>query len=261
MHDRTRILRGLVTTVAARAIAAGGSASRDWRIAGRKQARLAPNPATTAEPVIQVYAARCLHWRGLFSVHTWIALKPAGAEAYTVYEVIYWQLRRRGSAVAVRKRRPDERWFGNASTLLAEKRGDARLIERVENAIREYPYAGKYVAWPGPNSNTFTAYIARAVPELELNLPPTAIGKDYLGARLMCTAPSGRGIQFSLLGLLGVLASRIEGLEVNVLGLTFGVDLFVPAVKFPLIGRLGLVRSNGAKDGTSAVAYCAKVAG
>jgi hypothetical protein len=29
-----------------------------------------------------------------------------------------------------------------------------------------YPYPNEYRAWPGPNSNTFTAYIAREVPEL-----------------------------------------------------------------------------------------------
>jgi hypothetical protein len=73
--------------------------------------------------------------------------------------------------------------------------------------VREYPYAHEYVVWPGPNSNTFTAYVARAVPELGLDLPPTAIGKDYLGDTLLATAPSGGGFQLLLFGLLGVLAS------------------------------------------------------
>ena len=38
-------------------------------------------------------------------------------------------------------------------------------------------YTGK--AFPGPNSNTFTAWIAKKVPELELDLPFTAIGSGY----------------------------------------------------------------------------------
>jgi hypothetical protein len=83
------------------------------------------------------------------------------------------------------------------------------------------------------------------VPELGLDLPPTAIGKDYVGDRLLATAPSGGGFQLSVFGVLGVLASSVEGFEVNVLGLAFGIDPFSPALRLPLIGRLGAARSNG----------------
>src|SRR5256885_11231355 len=58
-------------------------------------------------------------------------------------------------------------------------------------------------------------------------------------------APSGGGFQLSLLGLLGVLASGVEGFEVNVLGLAFGIDPFSPALRLPLVGRLGAAPSNG----------------
>jgi hypothetical protein len=37
-----------------------------------------------------------------------------------------------------------------------------------------------------------------------------------------------------------VLAGVEEGVELNVLGLTFGVDLKHPALKLPAVGRLGL---------------------
>src|SRR5438093_10435833 len=57
-----------------------------WYEARRDPTGLAPNPATTPEAVIQVYAARAVSWRGVFSVHTWIAVKPTGAERYTRYE-------------------------------------------------------------------------------------------------------------------------------------------------------------------------------
>jgi hypothetical protein len=33
--------------------------------------------------------------------------------------------------------------------------------------------------------------------------------------------------------------SGVEGLEVNVLGLTFGINPFDPCVKVPLVGRIG----------------------
>ena len=72
-----------------------------------------------------------------------------------------------------------------------------------------------------------------------MDLPPTAIGKDFLGDRIVATAPSGSGLQLSLFGLLGLTASGVEGVEINLLGFTFGVDLFPPAIKLPLIGRIG----------------------
>lgn len=211
---------------------------------GRAGVGLAPDPASTREAVVQVYGARCARWRGYFGIHTWIAVKPSGASAYTIYEVMDSYFRRTGFAVARRQRAPDARWFGSAPQLLADKRGagvDA-LIRRIEQAVREYPYAREYVVWPGPNSNTFTAHVARAVPELEADLPPTAIGKDYLGDRLLAKAPSGSGFHVSLYGLFGVLISGVEGVEVNLLGLGFGVDPFSPAIRLPLLGRLGVAR-------------------
>jgi hypothetical protein len=196
---------------------------------------------------VQVYAARAVSWRGYFGVHSWVAVKPAGAQTYTVYEVIGWRLRHSDSALAIRSRGPDERWFGAVPELLAERRGPGAeaLIARIDRAAREYPYAGEYSVWPGPNSNTFTAWVARAIPELEIDLPPTAIGKDYLRDRMIATAPSGSGFQVSLNGVLGFTASGVEGLEVNLLGLTFGFDPYPPAIKLPIFGRVGMPRANG----------------
>ena len=34
--------------------------------------------------------------------------------------------------------------------------------------------------WPGPNSNSFTAWIALEVPELGLRLPAKAIGQSWM---------------------------------------------------------------------------------
>lgn len=239
--------RFLLKCVAVLAFTSGGAAAQGWRSASSEPVGLAPDPATTPEAVVQVYGARTWGWRGYFGIHTWVAVKPAAARAYTVYEVIGWRLRRGESALVIRERAPDARWFGNAPELLADRRGAGvdGLIARIDQAARAYPYAGEYAVWPGPNSNTFTAWVARAVPELEVDLPPTAIGKDYLGAGFVARAPSGSGVQLSLFGLLGVTASGVEGLEFNVLGLTFGVDPFSPAVRLPIFGRVGAARSNG----------------
>ncbi|MCL4744297.1 MAG: DUF3750 domain-containing protein [Burkholderiaceae bacterium] len=107
--------------------------------------------------------------------------------------------------------------------------------------MREYPYSDRYSAWPGPNSNTFTAFVARRVPELMVDLPPTAIGKDFLAdGALVARAPSGTGWQVSLFGVLGASLARVEGLELNVLGLSFGVDVDDFALRLPGFGRVEL---------------------
>ena len=217
------------------------TSTSDWRNASSEPAGLAPAAASEREAIVQVYAARTFGWRGLFGVHTWVAAKPTNADAYRVYEVIGWRLRSSRSAVVVSARPPDARWYGSFPELIAEKRGagvDA-VIERIEKAAASYPYAERYAAWPGPNSNTFTAWVLRAVPELKVDLPSTAIGKDYLGESIGSSAPSGSGYQLSVLGLLGVTASGVEGLEINVLGLIFGINPFDPSLKLPLVGRLG----------------------
>jgi hypothetical protein len=112
-------------------------------------------------------------------------------------------------------------------------------IHRIQDAVGRYPYAETYHVWPGPNSNTFTAFVLRDVPELRVDLPPTAIGKDYLGWSPVAKTPSGTGGQLNLFGLAGVAAGWEEGVELNLLGLTLGLDPKSLAVKLPLIGSLG----------------------
>jgi hypothetical protein len=220
----------------------GELSAQDWRTASREPAGLAPDPATTPEAVVQVYAARTVNWRGYFAVHTWIAVKPERAERFTIYEVTGFRLRRGGggSAISSRDRPPDGYWYGNRPLLLADVRGTAvdRVIARIRAAVENYPYATTYRLWPGPNSNTFTAYVLRAVPELRVDLPANAIGKDYLGAIPFALTPGGRGAQVNVLGALGVMAGLDEGVEVNFAGLSLGLNPKRLALKLPLAGNL-----------------------
>jgi hypothetical protein len=224
----------------------GQLGAADWRSASREPAGLAPDPATTPEAVVQVYSARAVSWRGWFGVHTWIAVKPTGAKEFTVHEVVGWRLKRTGTAVVARNRAADGYWYGNKPELLGDIRGPGvdEIIERIETAVKDYPYPARYHVWPGPNSNTFTAFVLRQVPELRVDLPPTAIGKDYLGWKSVGKTPSGTGGQASLFGLVGVAAGVEEGVEVNLLGLNFGVDPKSLSVKLPVVGRLGPSRDN-----------------
>lgn len=213
----------------------------DWRTASRRTTGQAPDPAGHPGAIVQVYAARAFNWRGIFGVHSWIAVKPRGAPRYTVYEVIGWRAFHGRDPVVTSQRDPDARWYGSRPTVLAELRGAAAAIPRIVASVGAYPYRQTYRIWPGPNSNTFTAFVARRVPALRLDLPPTAIGKDYLpNGALFARAPSGTGGQFSVFGLFGVLVAVQEGVEVNVLGLSLGIDPLHLAIKLPGLGSVGL---------------------
>ena len=214
----------------------------DWRTASHRSAGLAPDAATHPEAVVQVYASRTFGWRGAFAVHMWLAAKSANADHYTRYEVIGWYARSGGSAVSIGDRlAADAEWYGAPPTLIRDLRGTAAeaVLAKLPQAVADYPHAMSYSAWPGPNSNTFIAHLGRSIPELGLTMPSIAIGKDYLpGGQLLARTPSGTGWQLSLFGIVGVIAGRDEGFELNVLGLVTGFDVRHPALKLPGIGRV-----------------------
>lgn len=158
-----------------------GCGSSDWRTASRASAGMAPDPVVTSEAVIQVYGAPTWGWRGWFAIHTWIAMKPSGASHYDVYEVVGWRARRGLPVLRIEQDIPDRYWFGKRPELLLDRRGDGvdALIIAVDTAARAYPWANTYRVFPGPNSNTFPAWIAKQVPELGLELPFKAIGSGW----------------------------------------------------------------------------------
>jgi hypothetical protein len=223
-------------------LAAPASAG-DWRTADRSSAKIAPLPAEEHRAVVQVYAARAIRWRGWFAVHTWIAIKEKDAPSYEVLQVVGWRLRHGQSPVMDEPGEPDRRWYGKDPTLICELRGEKAeaAIPKIRKAAADYPYRDSYRAWPGPNSNTFTSFIFRSVPELGVALPPNAIGRDWLVHGLpVGRSESGTGVQLSLLGLAGFTVGLRDGVEVQVLGLCLGVDFLRPALKLPLVGRVGL---------------------
>ena len=214
-----------------------------WWQADRSSAGIAPSPDAEKRAVVQVYAARTYSWRGWFSVHSWIAVKPENAKQYTTYQVLGYRLPRTGHSVAVEQDIPDRKWYGSTPELIEELRGEKAktAIAKIEQLVKNYAYDDTYVLWPGPNSNTFVSHIIRNVPELSVELPPHAIGRDWLyGGKFWSVSESGSGRQFSLYGLLGFTIGKGEGIEISILGLDFGVDVLRPAVKLPFVGRIGL---------------------
>lgn len=211
----------------------------DWSRADWSSAKLLPEPSAHRPALIRIYAARTGRWKGIFAHHTWIVVKPEGARRYTRFDKVGW-----GSPVRTDAWPADARWFGNAPQLVLALDGEeaARLIPEVATAVAEYPYRnwGDYRVWPGPNSNTFVAYVVARVPELKVALLPTALGKDYHPLLdIAALTPSHTGVQVQLGGVLGVAVGWVEGLEINVLGLVAGIDVRRPALKLPGWGRIG----------------------
>lgn len=159
-----------------------GCSSSDWRDTSREPAGLSLPPTTTSEAVIEAYAADAFGWRGWFAVHTWLAVKPANASEYTVYEVVGWRVDDGQPALRIyQTKTPDRYWYGARPEKLLTVIGAQaeRLIPQIAQAAQEYPWANVYEAVPGPNSNTFPAWIALRFPELGLELPFSAIGSGY----------------------------------------------------------------------------------
>jgi hypothetical protein len=206
-------------------------------------------PTATAEPQARllVFTGRTGRWKGIFAVHSWVVFKPENAKAWSRYDVVGWGQPLRSNGWA-----PDGRWFGDTPRVLVDVRGPAAaaLIPKVKDAIQAYSYNnfGDYRIWPGPNSNTFTATVLRALPELETTLPPNALGKDFRPYPYLGVTDSGTGIEASLWGMLGVKVGWVEGVEFNFLGFVAGLDLRHPGLKLPGFGRVGI------DDGTAAAA-------
>lgn len=158
-----------------------GCTTDDWRTASREPAGIAPDATSTQEAVVQFYAAPAWGWRGWFAVHTWIAAKKTGEDSYTVYEVIGWRQRRGLPVVRIEQDAPDRYWFGERPEVLADFRGAGidSIIQKIETAAQSYPWSNTYKAFPGPNSNTFTAWVIGQIPELDVPLPFSAIGSGY----------------------------------------------------------------------------------
>ena len=215
----------------------GGPAS--WRNADWSSTGSLPDPAADPAARVLVMSGRTGGWKGVFSVHSWVVLKPENGRSWRRYDVVGW-----GSPVRLNGWAPDGRWYGNRPQVVLDLRGAdaAKALPKVEAAIESYDYvnAGDYRIWPGPNSNTFVATVLRAIPEAETILPANAVGRDFRPLPYVGLTDSGTGVEASLWGLLGVKLGWVEGVEVNFLGLVAGIDLRNPGVKLPGFGRIGL---------------------
>ena len=210
-----------------------------WNAADWGPSGVLPPARDVPDAAIHVMTARTGGAKGAAAVHSWLVWKAAGAARWSRADVVGWGRALRRDAYA-----PDARWYSNDPAFAGSVTGEAaaRLIPALEAAIAAYPWGGPgaYRIWPGPNSNSFVGYVLRAVPGIDVALPPHAVGKDWLGPGPTALREPGGDLHLSLGGYAGLSVGPRTGLEVNLLGQAFGFDLRRPALKLPGIGRVGL---------------------
>jgi len=216
--------------------------AENWRTADWGSSGILPEAQAAPEARVIILAARTGRWKSIFAEHMSIVVKPEGAGSWTRYEVVGW-----GNPVRRNAYPADAFWYGNRPYAVADLAGPEAqaLIPRIEAAIAAYPYSskGSYTVWPGPNSNSFVAWVVRKTEGFTAELPPVAVGKDYLGPGLHAArAASGTGVVLSVSGLLGLTLAWEEGLEINLLGTAIGIDPNDLAIKLPSLGKLSLLK-------------------
>jgi hypothetical protein len=96
-----------------------------------------------------------------------------------------------------------------------------------------------YLPIPGPNSNTFVAEALRHC-SIHVELPATAVGRDYRGPLGAGVTESGTGVQLESL-LVGARIGLREGVEAHITGLALGVHAWPPGITVPVNpGRIGV---------------------
>jgi hypothetical protein len=116
---------------------------------------------------------------GLFAAHYWFVVWTAdGCHRWEV-----WQTANAGGRsvghVHCDLKPPDAGVGGGPSRTIARFGGDRALaIARVLDGASVYPYCDRYLAWPGPNSNTFVSWVIDRA-GIAHRLGWRALGKRY----------------------------------------------------------------------------------
>jgi hypothetical protein len=131
-----------------------------------------------SETVVQLYRAG-IPFLGWLAAHYWFVVREG--ERCDRWEV--WQSPDAGGRsvghLHCNLKPPEAHVGGGPTALVAEWRGEeGRRLHEVLSASGRYPYTRKYRYWPGPNSNTYVAWVFREA-RVEYPLGRLALGKNY----------------------------------------------------------------------------------
>lgn len=211
-----------------------------WRAANWGSSGLLPEVRAVKSATVMLLSSRTGQWKSIFAEHMSIVLKPEGSGDWTRYDVVGW-----GNPVRRDAYPADAYWYGNRPRIVYHLDGPAAaaLIPKIEETIARYPASarGSYTVWPGPNSNSFVSFVVRNTDGFAAELPPVAVGKDWLGWAGVAPAPSKTGYSVSVAGVLGLTLALREGIELHLAGATIGLDPDDLAIKLPALGKLSLL--------------------
>lgn len=203
-----------------------------------------------------------MDWYTRFAEHAWIDVKQGDEKSWTRIEVAGPESGVEVFATSSENVRAPIRWKNRVSVLETitgdrAQRAIPRLLELAaaepdfghhetvivdENnwyVVMHAPEARDYSAWPGPNSNTFIATLIEGTPELHAELHHNSVGKDYPRGLRAGKTSSGYGLEADM-GFLGAGVGFRQGVELHFFQLTAGISLWPPALKIPLIPRIGI---------------------
>lgn len=172
--------------------------------------------------------------------HSWIIANPAG-EGRRGQPLFRYELLSRAEKSTTTE---PFHYFGHGDVALhALISGDQKEVDAIVACLdKETPIYNKehpdYFMIPGPNSNTYVDQMLRRC-DMHVDLPATAVGKDFRGIAGITRTSGGTGFQIETI-VGGVRLGLKEGVEIHILGIAIGVDLWPPALIVPINpGRLG----------------------
>jgi uncharacterized protein DUF3750 len=196
-------------------------------------ARQSLRPPSNDETTVALLSGTLGHPLNGIARHPWFAVRKKGETRWETYEV--------GGGGS--EDDPFEHHSAYGDPIVHKIwRGDeaeraAECIARVSPEVKER-IERDYVFYPGPNSNTFGDVVLRRC-KLHASLPSTSVGKDWRGWIGAGVTSEGTGLQLET-PIVGLKVGLKEGVELHVLGVSVGIDLWPPAIIVPLgPGRLG----------------------
>ncbi|MCR9246394.1 MAG: DUF3750 domain-containing protein [bacterium] len=172
-----------------------------------------------------------LPWYTRWAEHLWIDYKLAGKWQRVEWNDVDHVLEYEISPTAAFA---DERWDEGVAVHAVVTGHRAKLhAASIRARAAGYPCAVHYRAWPGPNSNSFVAWLVDQI-GLAVDLPHTALGKNFTTWVDAGLTTGGTGLHVDTLPL-GVEVGLTEGVEVRLFGIGFGVTLWPPAIELPFL--------------------------
>lgn len=176
-------------------------------------------------------------WYSRFASHVWIEYRQKGDQNWTRVEANTEPLQ---EPIHPSVANHNVRWGRDVELLAVYLLEDAaNMIPHIKESALRHSEGFEYRAYPGPNSNTYAARIIADVPNLDVELPHNAIGKDYTTTISAGLTPSRDGLHLDTLPL-GLSLGYQQGLELHLIGLTAGLSLWPPQLKIPFLPRIGL---------------------